>query len=311
VLVAKGDAVLLNQAWGEANVEWAVANTPETRFRIGSISKQFAAAALLLLEERGELKTSDLVKGFVPDAPAAWAPLTLHHLLTHTSGIPNVTSLPEFPTHWKWVPTTIDEMVSRFRERPLVFAPGSKFAYSNSNYLLLGYIIERVSGMSYAKFLRERILEPLGLRDTGLDSNRTILPRRASGYVNVAGELENAAYSEMTVPHAAGAMYSTTHDLHRWMRSLFSGKLLSPSSLAKLLTPEKGNYAYGLRVATEDGRNVVEHGGSIAGFSAQLSYYPDDQLTVVVLANRNTPAVRLLPRILAKTAVEDDSGSPE
>lgn len=311
VLVAQGDTPLLDHAWGQANIEWGVPNSPTTRFRIGSITKQFTAAAILLLEERGQLKTSDPLSLFIPEAPPAWAPLTLDHLLTHTSGVPSFTAFPEFRT-WKHVPTNITETMRRIRDRPLDFAPGAKFAYSNSNYLLLGYVIERVTGMDYATFLRLNILEPLGLRDTGVDADATLVPRRATGYMNFLGEFETAPHIDATVPHAAGAMYSTTHDLHRWIRALVGGKLLSPAALAKMLTPVAGSYAYGIRVYEDAGRRVIEHGGTAPGFAAQLRYYPDAQLTVVVLSNviARPAEMPLLARMLARTAFDETDRSP-
>ncbi|HEY1111878.1 MAG TPA: serine hydrolase domain-containing protein, partial [Opitutaceae bacterium] len=177
VLVAQRGKPLFDRAYGLANHEWEIANTPAARFRIGSITKQFTAVSILLLEERGKLKLTDLVSQHVPDTPAAWSKLTLQHLLTHSSGLPNVTELPEFLL-WKNSPSTVTQMVARFSELPLDFEPGSRARYSNSNYLVLGLIVERVSGQRYGEFLRQHVLDPLGLQDSGLDSNLTILPRR-------------------------------------------------------------------------------------------------------------------------------------
>lgn len=284
VLVAQRGKVLFDRAYGQANREWEIANTPATRFRIGSITKQFTAVSILLLEERGKLKLTDLVSQHVPDTPAAWSKITLRHLLTHTSGLTNVTDLPEFIL-WKNSPSTPTQMVARFSELPLDFQPGERFAYSNSNYLVLGLIVERVGGQRYGGFLREHVLDPLGLKDTGLDSNLTVLPRRATGYGYRDGNYLNAPHSDMSVPHGAGAMYSTTHDLWRWAEGVFVDQLLTPASRAKLLTPEKDGYALGVRVYEQRGRKVIEHGGAIAGFSSALRYYPADGVTIVVLSN--------------------------
>lgn len=284
VLVAQRGKALFDRAYGLANHEWEIANTPATRFRIGSITKQFTAVSILLLEERGKLKLADLVSQHVPDTPAAWSKITLRHLLTHTSGLANVTELPEFIL-WKNSPATVTQMVARFSDLPLDFEPGARFAYSNSNYLLLGLIVERVGGQRYGEFLREHVLDPLGLKDSGLDSNLTVLPRRATGYGYRNGAYLNAPYSDMSVPHGAGAMYSTTHDLWRWTEGVFVDQLLTRASRAKLLTPEKDGYALGVRVYEQRGRKVIEHGGAIAGFSSALRYYPDEGVTVVVLSN--------------------------
>jgi CubicO group peptidase (beta-lactamase class C family) len=298
VLVAQRGAVLFDRAYGPANREWDILNTPTTHFRIGSITKQFTAVTLLLLEERGKLKLTDAVSMHLPNAPAAWSTITLHHLLTHTSGIPNITSDPEFIL-WKNQPATPQQMVGRFRDRPLDFAPGDRHAYSNSNYLVLGLIVEKITGRRFGEFLRENVLDPLSLNNTGLDSNLEILPRRASGYVRRGGQFFNAPYTDMTVPQAAGAMYSTIHDLWRWAEAIFHDRLLSPASRAKLLTPEKDNYALGVRVTVTQGRRMIDHGGSIAGFSSMLAHYPDEAVTVVVLSNLSTRSTADLARQLA------------
>lgn len=283
VLVAQRGAVVFEQAVGEANREWGIPNSPATRFRIGSITKQFAAVAVLVLAERGKLKLSDPVAAHVPEAPAHWEGITLRHLLAQTSGLPNVTRDPEFLL-WKLQPTSVRQMVGRFRERPLDFAPGERHAYSNSNYLLLGLVIENASGQPLADFLREAVLRPLGLDDTGVDANLELLPRRASGYWR-AGRVLNAPYTDMSVPHASGAMYSTTHDLWRWCEAVFGDKLLTPDSRRALLTPEHDGYALGVRVGSFRGRTVIEHGGNISGFSSHLRHYPGEGLTVVALSN--------------------------
>jgi CubicO group peptidase (beta-lactamase class C family) len=309
VLVATRGSVLFDRAYGLANREWDIPNTPATRFRIGSVTKQFTAVAILLLEERGKLRLEDPVSAHWPEAPEAWRAITLHHLLTHTSGIPNVTRDPEFML-WKFQPTTVREMVGRFRSRPLEFAPGSRHAYSNSNYLVLGLLVERLSGQSYQEFVREAVLAPLGLNDTGVETSLEILPRRASGYWRREGRMLNAPFSDMSVPHAGGAMYSTTHDLRRWCEAILHDQLLAPESRRKLLTPALDSYALGLRVAQFKGRTVIEHGGNISGFSSHLRHYPEEGLTVVVLSNVTSGdgIPELLVRQLAETALGPDSG---
>lgn len=301
VLVAKDGAALFEQSHGFANVEWQVPNTPATKFRIGSVTKQFTAAALLLLEERGLLTLEDPVSKHVPDAPAAWDRVTVHHLLTHTSGIPSFTSFPDYRT-WKLSAASAADTVAHFRDRPLEFEPGERHVYSNSGYLLLGHIIERVSGQTYEAFVKDNLLTPLGMTDSGYDWNATLLPQRASGYVRTSSGLANAPYVDMHVPHGAGALYSTTHDMLRWTQGLLGGDLLSPASLEKMTTPHKNGYALGLVVRSVNGRKVIEHGGAIDGFNAHLSHFPDDKLTVVVLSNVSGPAADTLARQLAQIA---------
>ena len=206
VLVAKDSAIVFEQSYGWANLEWKVPNTPTTKFRLGSVTKQFTAAAILLLEERGKLKLGDPVAKFIPEAPAAWEKVTLYHLLTHTSGVPSFTNFPDYPT-LKLAPLDPAKALERLRDLPLEFVPGEKFRYSNSGYVLLGYIVERVSGQSYEAFLRENILKPLGMDDSGCDSNTAVIPQRASGYVGGPQGLTNAPYIDMHVPGGAGALY--------------------------------------------------------------------------------------------------------
>jgi len=301
VLVARGGEVLLSKGYGSANLEWNIPNSPATKFRLGSITKQFTAASILLLEERGKLKTDDPVKKFMPDAPAAWDKVTIFHLLTHTSGIPSFTGFPDYASQEPFA-TTPEKLVARFRDKPLDFQPGEKWSYSNSGYVLLGYLLEKASGESYEKFVQENIFGPLGMKDSGYDSNSAIIPRRAAGYARVKDQTENAGFIHMSIPFSAGALYSTTEDLLRWERGLFGGKLLSAVSLAKMTTPFKEDYACGVGVRTVSGHKVVDHGGGIEGFNTFLAYYPEDKLTVVALSNLNGDAPSSIVTRLAALA---------
>ncbi|MGA3028961.1 MAG: serine hydrolase [Bryobacteraceae bacterium] len=308
VLVARGDQVLLSKGYGSANLEWDIPNSPATKFRLGSITKQFTAVSILLMEERGKLKTDDPVKKFMPDAPAAWDKITIYHLLTHTSGIPSFTSFPDYASQEPF-PTTPEKLVARFRDKPLDFQPGEKWSYSNSGYVLLGYLIEKVSGESYEKFVQENIFTPLGMKDSGYDSNSAIIPRRAAGYAHGKDGPVNAGYIDMSVPFSAGALYSTTGDLLRWEQGLFGGKLLSAASLAKMTTPFKEDYACGLSVHTVNGHKAIDHGGGIEGFNTFLAWYPEDKLTVVALANLNGDAPQGIATRLA-AIVHGDKAEP-
>jgi CubicO group peptidase (beta-lactamase class C family) len=289
VLVAQDGKVIFSKGYGFANLEWDVPNSPNTKFRLGSITKQFTAACILLLEERGKLKIDDPVKVYMPDAPAAWDKVTIFNLLTHTSGLPSFTGFPDYAST-EAIATTPEKLVARFRDKPLEFQPGEKWNYSNSGYVLLGYLIEKISGQSYSQFVQDNIFTPLGMKDSGYDSNSAIIVHRASGYAPSDKGLINAGYIDMSIPLSAGALYSTAEDLLRWERGLFDDKLLSAASLQKMTTPFKGDYAFGLAVHQASGHKVIEHGGGIEGFNTQLTYYPDDKLTVVVLSNQNTGA---------------------
>jgi CubicO group peptidase (beta-lactamase class C family) len=300
VLIARGDEVLLSKGYGSANLEWNIPNTPTTKFRLGSITKQFTAAAILLLADQGKLTLEDPVKKHWPGAPASWDAVTIFHLLTHTSGISNVTSDAEF-MQWKMHPSTPEKTLAHVRDKPLDFAPGARMSYSNSGYVLLGMIVERVSGQSYADFLRDFIFKPLAMNDSGYDVSAAILPRRAAGY---GPGFVNAPYTDMTVPHGAGALYSTTEDLKRWTQGLFGGRLLSAASLEKMTTPFKDGYAFGLAVSSGS-RKSFGHGGGIEGFNTQLTYYPDSKITVAVLANVNGSAPTQLAAQLGAIAHGD------
>ena len=305
VLAAKDGAIVFNRAYGLANLEWQIPNTVDTRFRIGSVSKQFTAAAILLLEDRGKLNTGDIVKKHLPEAPAAWDAVTIHHLLSHTSGVPSLTSMPEFPS-LKTLPARPDKSLARYIDKPLEFAPGTKWNYSNSGYLLLALIVERVSGQPFETFLEESVLRPLGMSQTGSDSFTAIIPKRASGYTPMPGpqgvRLRNADYIDMTIPIGGGSLYSTTEDLVRWSQGLFGGKLLSAASLRKMTQPVMNNYAYGVGVNTVDGRQLVSHDGGIEGFNSTLHYYPASKVTVTVLANVNGPAPGVIAQLLGRLA---------
>jgi CubicO group peptidase (beta-lactamase class C family) len=284
VIVARDNEILFNKGFGSANLEWDIPNSPATKFRLGSVTKQFTAASILLLEEMGKLKIDDPIKKYLPDAPEAWDKITIFNLLTHTSGIPNFTSFPEYQKE-QLTAHTPKQIVDIFRDKPLDFTPGDKMSYSNSGYILLGYLLEKVSGETYQNFLQKNIFDPLGMKDSGYDSNSAIILHRAAGYSPAPIGYKNADYVDMSIPLSAGALYSTTEDLLRWEQGLFGGKLLSKESLSKMTTPYKGNYALGLMIGTDNGHKVIQHGGGIQGFVTHLAYYPDDKITVAVLSN--------------------------
>jgi CubicO group peptidase (beta-lactamase class C family) len=286
VLVAQGDKIIFEKSYGDANLEWNIPDDSLTRFRIGSMTKQFTAASILLLEERGKLSTGDYVKKYIPDAPAAWENITIYNLLTHTSGIPSFTSFPDYRTS-EATPATPKALVDRFRDKSLEFQPGEKWKYSNSGYVLLGYLLEKISGQSYADFVTKNIFKPLGMKDSGYDSNSAIIPHRASGYSPSQNGPVNSGYIDMTIPFSAGALYSTTRDLLLWEQALYGGKVLSAASLKKMTTPYKENYGCGLMITTAKGHLQYEHGGGIEGFNTEMAYYPDDKVTIIVLANLN------------------------
>jgi CubicO group peptidase (beta-lactamase class C family) len=301
VLVARGSGVLFTHACGFASLEWQVPNTAGSVFRIGSVSKQFTAAAVLLLEERGKLSVDDPLRKHVPEAPETWNDVRIHHLLTHTSGIFSITSLSDF-NELKVRRLRPEQSMRSVYGRPLEFKPGESYRYSNSGYLLLAMIIERAGGQTYEEFLRRNIFEPLAMRDSGSESTPAIVARRASGYSPSFNGPANAAYVDMNVPIGGGSLFSTVEDLHRWNLALFGGKLLSPASLKKMTTAVLKGYGYGIAVSEENGRKRFGHDGGIEGFNSTLLYYPDSRMTVVVLSNLNTRDTGRIARDLAAVA---------
>lgn len=288
VLVARDGEILLDRGYGFANREWNIPNDGDTKFRLASVTKQFTAVAIMILYERGLVDLDAPVKTYLPDAPAAWDAVTVRHLLTHTSGVPNFTGFDDYEAT-KTLPATLDSLIARFRDHPLDFQPGDGWTYSNSGYILLTAVIEKASGKPYAEFVTEALFQPLGMSDSGYDSHAAILPHRASGYVPTAGGFANADYVDMSIPQGAGALYSTTHDLLKWEQGLFGGRLLRPESLTLLTTPVRNQYAFGLMVKEKDGDTTVTHSGGIEGFNTYMAYDPARRTTVVVLGNLNGP----------------------
>ncbi|MCA1616615.1 MAG: serine hydrolase [Acidobacteria bacterium] len=286
ILVARRGGPVVARGYGMADFEGRVPNTSKTRFRIGSLTKQFTAAAVLLLQERGKLSVQDSVCKHVDPCPAAWQPIKIHHLLSHTAGIPNFTSFPDY-MKTMGQPSPPATTITRFRDRPLEFQPGENLKYSNSGYVLLGHVIERVSGQPYGAFMRENIFKPLKMENTGYDDASASAGPRAKGYRTGPGGVPTPAeHIDMTIPHAAGALYSTVEDLHLWDQALNSDRVLKKASLDAMFTAVRDDYAYGWRVARQEpGRTLHTHGGGINGFTSYIARYPADGVTVVVLAN--------------------------
>lgn len=284
ILVARNDQPVISKGYGMANFETETPNTPQTKFRLGSVTKQFTALAIVMLQERGKLSVNDSVCKYLADCPQTWQPVTIRNLLTHTSGIPNYTDFPNFAQTMS-TRMTPAALVDTFRNKPLEFAPNEKYEYSNSGYHLLGLIIEQASGKSYADFLQENIFTPLAMNNTGYDSNRAIIKNRASGYTQQGDKLANALYIDMSIPYSAGALYSTIEDMLRWEQALYTTKLVTQKSLEEIFTPFKNNYGYGWLITNQFNRKVVAHGGSIPGFESFIARFPDDHVTVIVLSN--------------------------
>jgi len=289
-LLARDGKPLFRQSYGLANAEWDNLNTPDTKFRLGSITKQFTSALILQLVEQGKIKLDDSIRKYYADAPESWQPVTIHHLLSHQSGIPSYTELPGFFEKEAGVARTPTEIIKLTQGKPLEFAPGTKFKYDNTGYILLGYVIEKVTGKKYEEQLRSAILDPLGMHDTGFDHYTTVLRHRAEGYEYSDGKLARAAFLDMSLPYAAGSLYSTVDDLLKWDQALYGTQVLSAASKEKMWTPNLSDYGYGWFIARRFGERCVEHGGGINGFNTMIIRIPEKKLLAVVLANANTGA---------------------
>jgi CubicO group peptidase (beta-lactamase class C family) len=303
ILLARAGAPLVAKGYGFANAEWQIPNAPDTKFRLGSITKQFTSMLIMRLQEQGKLKVQDPICSYVAPCPDSWNPVTIHHLLTHTSGIPSYTNSPDY-LKTMMVPKTLEDMVAGFRDLPLEFEPGSQFKYDNSGYFLLGQIVEKTSGKKYEDALKSEIFEPLGMKDTGYDHHATILARRATGYGRDGATIVNAPYLDMVQPYAAGALYSTVEDLLTWDQVLYTDRLLPAAARTRMFTPYKNEYAYGWAIRPAStatfGRTLIEHAGGINGFATMIVRVPDERVTSIALSNfERAPAGRIAHDLLA------------
>ena len=303
-LIVDSGEVLFEGAFGRSDFAGGAANVPGTRFRIASLTKQFTAALILRLEEEGLLRVEDPVGRYVEEYPPEFAGrITLHHLLTHTSGLPSYTNMPGFMEWEAATPLSPGEILALTWETPLSFEPGTDFEYSNSGYVLLGWIAERVTGLSYDEALRTYVLEPLELRDTGYDHALWPPEGHAGGHTRNLAGYRPARLIDPSVPYSAGMLYSTIGDLARWASSLFveGGLFRNPETLVRMTTPglESGSYGYGVGVRTRDighdsGVRMIEHSGGIFGFSSRLRVFPDHGRLIVLLDNTSSDLGPLL-----------------
>jgi CubicO group peptidase (beta-lactamase class C family) len=295
VLVADSGTILLSKGYGMASREHDVFNTPQTRFRIDSITKQFTAAVILLLEEKGALGLEDLISKYL-DIPERWRSVTIHHLLTHTSGIP---PFVHSAASGSGAQIPLCRMLRQMDSKPLESDPGSKFVYSDSGYALLGCIIEEVSQSRYCDFLQKNVFDPLQLHNTGRDSWTEIIQHRAIGYDTDGGRVTRSYYKEITGEGFSG-LYSTVEDMYVWSQALGSGRLLNVNSFERMCMPFKGNYGYGCFIERRNGHKMIAHGGGSSGFNSFLCRFPDDGLTIVALANLSAQSTVRISTDLAK-----------
>lgn len=322
VLVAEDGEPVYEKAFGDAVMEFDVPNTTDTRFRIGSVTKQFTAALVLQLVEDGRIDLDATISDYVPEYPAApGGEVTIHQLLTHTSGIPSYTGFPEME-EFKRDPFDPDSFIATFWDRELEFEPGSRWSYNNSGYYLLGVILERVTDKPYDRLLEERILEPLGLDDTGYDHYPEVIEDLAIGYQRVGGAYENADYLDTNLPYSAGMMYSTVGDLLKWDTELYGdGPFQEASTMTLYFAPhaEIGQdgveYTYGWFLHSvpmgADTVRAIEHGGGIDGFTTAFWRFPDQRRTVIVMDNTTSSETDDIARSLARLLYGQEVEQPK
>ncbi|MFK7756963.1 MAG: serine hydrolase [Flavobacteriales bacterium] len=297
VLVAEKGEVIYEKGFGMANMEWDIPNAPNTKHRLGSISKQFTGMLILQLVAEGKIDVQKPVSTYLPEYPKPQADdITVHHLLTHTSGIPNYTSFPNFFENVSMKFFEPKEFINEFADMDLEFIPGDQFSYSNSGYFLLGVLIEEVTGKSYEENLEERIFAPLKMTSSGYDHHGEIIKNRATGYEKAGMGYENSRYLDMSIPYSAGSLYSTAEDLYKWDQALYTEKLLPKELMELYFTPQieawgDSFYAYGFGVGEEPLGSSKEtiyvhtHGGGINGFNTNISRAPENKSLIVLLNN--------------------------
>ena len=292
VLVTRGDEVLYRGARGEADLDADVPLTPDDRFRIGSVTKQFAAAGLLVLVDEGKVSLDDPLSKYLPDYPNG-AKITIEQLLNHTSGIKSYTDIPGVMEGPIQRDLTTVQMFDYFRDEKPDFAPGEAWRYNNSGYVLVGAVIEAASGQPWHAYLEQALFEPLGMTHTGYGADPAVIADHVAGYSMEGPKPVPARPLSMTQPHAAGALVSSVDDLARWNRALHEGKVLKPATYARMVTPVDkaviAGYGYGITASTVRGAPALDHSGGINGFSSQLTYLQGPDITVAVLQNSDMP----------------------
>ncbi len=313
LLVIKDGKTVLRKSYGMADVSNGVRLEPGMAMRVGSITKQFTSAAILMLADEGKLSVSDPITKFLPGYPMQGKTITIEHLLTHTSGIVSYTSKGSLSNRDKSTTQVIDS----FKDDPLEFEPGSRYAYNNSGYFLLGAIVEKVSGQPYAKFLEQRIFTPLGMTQTAYEGYGAAAPTKAVGHTSkMFGGFGPASDINMTQVYAAGAVVSTVDDMAKWAAAIDSGKILQPATWARAFTPYKLNdgkstqYGYGWEMAKVRGATEIGHGGDINGFAAYSLRLPEEKVYVALLTNGDSGAGFIRPAVVAKKAAAIAIGQP-
>jgi CubicO group peptidase (beta-lactamase class C family) len=290
VVLVKDGRVIFRKGYGMANLELKNPMQPDMVFEIGSITKQFTSTAILMLVEQGKISLDDDLHKYLPDYPDKGTKISIENLLTHTSGIKSYTNDLKWMSMWRQ-DMTVQQIIDLTKDDPLEFPPGTKWKYDNTGYILLGAIIEKVSGLSYADYIRKNIFEPLGMKHSYYGSNSAVIPGRASGYSKDGGNWVNARYLSMTQPYAAGSLMSSVDDLAIWDAAISAGKLLSKASWDRAFTPYKlangddTHYGYGWSIDAYDGHSIIRHNGGIFGYVSEVARLPNDHVFVALLTN--------------------------
>lgn len=307
-LVARNGQIIYNKAFGMADLELNIPMQTDHIFRIGSITKQFTAIAILQLMERGKLDLQDEITKFIPDYPVQGNKITIEHLLTHTSGIKSYTGMPDYGEKMSKDMTPV-EMIDYFKNEPMEFAPGTAFRYNNSGYFLLGYIIEKISGKTYSEYLEENIFKPLGMTHSMYGNDRTIIKNRAGAYSMGDQGFVNAQAVSMTQPYSAGSILSTVEDMYQWHQAVQAYQLVKKESLDKafsryqLTDGKKTDYGYGWFLGYVQESPAIEHGGAIPGFNTMAIYLPEEDVFVAVFANCDCLSPRDITAKMAALAI--------
>lgn len=317
-LVAENGKVIYKGGFGLANMEWNIPNTPDTKFRLGSITKQFTAMLTLQLVEQGKIKLDGKISDYLPDyRKDIGEKVTIHHLLTHTSGIPSYTGQPGFFQNVSRNPYKVADFVKQYASGNLEFEPGTKYSYNNSGYFLLGAIVEKITGKTYEQALKEMIFDKVGMTNTGYDRHDPLIQKRASGYAKTGNGYVNAAYLDMSIPYAAGSMYSTVEDLYLWDHALYTDKLITPASKELMYRPFLEEYAYGWVITNASFKvkdqpvPVITHGGGINGFTTTIVRFPKEKNLIVILDNTGSQNLDQLSTQIAKIMYDQPYDLPK
>jgi CubicO group peptidase (beta-lactamase class C family) len=308
--VVKNGELVHSQSYGLANLEWDCPIQPHTVFQLASITKQFTATAIMLLEQQGKLHLADSITTYLPNYPTHDRTITITHLLNHTSGIKSYTGLESFVSELARKAMSPNDLLAYFQDLPLEFEPGTRFLYNNSGYHLLGLIIEKVAGMSYEEFIQQNIFQPLGMNHSYYMHNKAVIPQRASGYDKTPQGYQQADFLNMLIPYAAGSLGSTVEDLVRWDAGLHTEQLLDKATQERMYTPVQladGSaepYGFGFGIHDYKGHRLIHHGGGIFGFHTFIARFVDDKAMIAILANNPAIDVEKITRKIANHIFE-------